>query len=540
MLLLIYTLLSSSILVTISSVAGIENELIWFSYHDTSFKSEVGYQAAIRFTPEELGSYDGFYLTAVKYYHVRELQPPNPDTGEILIYDEGTDHSPGTMITSESFSFTTAEWKTIDLVTPVEIDAAKDLWVSINWNHGGTKVDSGPTVPGKGGWIIAPEIGITEWTELSVYGLGNWFIQVGLKEPDNQPPVALAGGPYTGYTNEEILFDGSMSYDPEGSNLLYEWDFTGDGIFDWSSTENGQAPYTYTIAEEYCAILRVTDEKQASDTQSTTVIITEEELPPENSIASYVLFGIEKVEINKNTVVTSGDIGANGLGDGTIATVTLKKEVKLLDSVSTIKADYLKIRRDVEVWDLYYNTLEKHKKSIIQGVEYSPVDLPVVSPPLFPSFTHGDEDVTVEKNTISFLDEGDYQDIIVQQGGQLVFTGGVYNIQSLSVRKNSQIVFQGLTELRIELSVSIGWGCQVITDPTSGLDASDILFYVNGEDTVSDTAVTLGKDCIITGTVYAPQGTLYLKKNTIATGAFIGKNVVVGEGVVLSLESAFS
>ena len=39
--------------------------------------------------------------------------------------------------------------------------------------------------------------------------------------------------------------------------------------------------------------------------------------------------------------------------------------------------------------------------------------------------------------------------------------------------------------------------------------------------------------------IYAPNGTVWLRANTIATGAFIGKRARIGQLIELRLESAF-
>jgi len=50
---------------------------------------------------------------------------------------------------------------------------------------------------------------------------------------DNHPPIADAGGPYTGKPGELICFDGTGSYDPDSAYgdyiVSYAWDLDGDG-----------------------------------------------------------------------------------------------------------------------------------------------------------------------------------------------------------------------------------------------------------------------------------------------------------------------
>ncbi len=76
----------------------------------------------------------------------------------------------------------------------------------------------------------------------------------------NHGPIVDPGGPYTVKINVPLLFAGS-AIDPDGEIVLYEWDFEGDGAYDWSSPAAGQAEHTYPTAptKTYEAGLRVTD-----------------------------------------------------------------------------------------------------------------------------------------------------------------------------------------------------------------------------------------------------------------------------------------
>ncbi len=91
----------------------------------------------------------------------------------------------------------------------------------------------------------------------------------------NKPPVADADGPYTGYVGSAITFDGSGSYDPDGSIVSYSWNF-GDG-----HTDTGKKPtHIYTGQGTFPVTLTVTDNLGATDTDTTTATISPNQ-PPE-------------------------------------------------------------------------------------------------------------------------------------------------------------------------------------------------------------------------------------------------------------------
>ncbi len=89
----------------------------------------------------------------------------------------------------------------------------------------------------------------------------------------NGIPTAVAGGPYTGYVNESLGFDGTDSSDDE-DGLQYKWEF-GDG-----STGSGENPtHTYTQAGTYTVKLTVIDVDGLNKTDMTTATITEKDTP---------------------------------------------------------------------------------------------------------------------------------------------------------------------------------------------------------------------------------------------------------------------
>lgn len=89
-------------------------------------------------------------------------------------------------------------------------------------------------------------------------------------EPINEPPVADVGGPYLGYTNISVSFDGSTSSDPDGNDdiISYLWDF-GDGTNGTGITVG----HTFINSGNYTVKLTITDTSGLTNVSSTYVYI---------------------------------------------------------------------------------------------------------------------------------------------------------------------------------------------------------------------------------------------------------------------------
>ncbi len=89
----------------------------------------------------------------------------------------------------------------------------------------------------------------------------------------NAPPVAEAGGPYDAKTEDEITMDASVSFDPDGDTLTYEWDLDNDGGYD--DATGVTATTVFNEAGEYTIRLRVTDIFGLTDVDTATVTVSE-------------------------------------------------------------------------------------------------------------------------------------------------------------------------------------------------------------------------------------------------------------------------
>jgi parallel beta-helix repeat protein len=85
---------------------------------------------------------------------------------------------------------------------------------------------------------------------------------------NSKNPFSYCGGPYQGYVLEDLVFNGSRSFDLDGSISQYLWDF-GDG-----TTGNGSIiSHVYHSNGTYKATLTVTDDQGLTGRSSTNVTI---------------------------------------------------------------------------------------------------------------------------------------------------------------------------------------------------------------------------------------------------------------------------
>ncbi len=139
------------------------------------------FEGAIRLTPSELAGFDEWNITKIKFFH----QEIGMHSGKVKIYANGSLTSPGTLITSEPYIVTGADWHEITLSNPVIINASEDIWISVEVTHASDEyplgVDIGPAVDYKGDWL-SMDNGLT-WGELQDYGIDrNWNIWAMIEE----------------------------------------------------------------------------------------------------------------------------------------------------------------------------------------------------------------------------------------------------------------------------------------------------------------------------------------------------------------------
>ncbi|UYZ39565.1 MAG: PKD domain-containing protein [Candidatus Methanospirare jalkutatii] len=166
---------------------------------------------------------------------------------------------------------------------------------------------------------------------------------------ENQPPVAsFTYSPQHPKVNENITFNASLSYDPDGTIVEYEWDF-GDGNI--TSTTEEIIKHFYSETGIYEVTLTVTDDEGA--TNSTTKEITVQpaseaniSFNPSRSIIGVGLTAEINLILDKAQNGLSGYNITVSLSNATVAEITSVSfpDWATLHSNSTLPADSLWIK----------------------------------------------------------------------------------------------------------------------------------------------------------------------------------------------------
>lgn len=105
------------------------------------------------------------------------------------------------------------------------------------------------------------------------------------------PPVAVAGNDVIVFMWEEVTFNGSGSYDPDGLIVEYHWDF-GDG----EVADGTMVNHTYLAVGIYNVILMVIDDDGLTDSDTLVVTVLDPRPDPPNLVRA-VLTGSSREDI---------------------------------------------------------------------------------------------------------------------------------------------------------------------------------------------------------------------------------------------------
>jgi hypothetical protein len=359
-----------------------------------------------------------------------------------------------------------------------------------------------------------------------------------------------------------------------GQNLVFDVSttatFTGTVSVCFTVPSVADAPTFATLRVLHRELDVMVDKTSGSDFATHTVCADVSSLSPfaigmvVNRLSKFVAFSDEMTWLQANATVVNGDVGANGRNlrhphdsddddDRGTVTVRVGERVTMQQAGSRVVGDVVRLDDRASVYSLVYNTLKANRATIL-GSKTTAMAIPFLAMPAMHEAVAGSVNVEVAKGATKTLAAGAYRKVHVATNATLVLTGGVYQMRSLDVDASATVIFRGATEIRIATELDTDNRARLILDPAaSGLKASDVVVYVGGTDDNcghdgrdaesgdggSAAAVHVGENNVVQANIYAPRGTVRIKSQTQATGAFIGEHVRIGQNVTLRLDSAF-
>jgi hypothetical protein len=324
-------------------------------------------------------------------------------------------------------------------------------------------------------------------------------------------------------------------------------DFTGEIVAsdNCSAVTITQSPAPGTMLGLGASTVTFTVKDAVNNTATCSAVVTVSSF----KLGDFVAFSKESTQLMASVKVVTGNVGANtslpdpnGPPDDQ-EEVQIGERVQMLQPGSNVVGDTVRLRTNAQVYNVFFNEQFFSPSATILGNQVTPVSLPLVSLPALPTITPGAQDVVVPSNQTMTLVAGAYHGITISSGATLILTGGVYQIETLDIRQNAHLYFTAASEVRVNNEMDTDSGSFIGPAPSApSLQASQIIFYVAGVDDgtgLTPSAADIGQNNTILANIYAPNGTVRLRSDTIATGAFIGGHAIIGERVELHLKSAF-
>jgi PKD repeat protein len=155
-------------------------------------------------------------------------------------------------------------------------------------------------------------------------------------EPHQQLPIVKANGPYIAYTNENITFNSSGTYDPDGTIINYTWNF-GD-----KNTSYQENPiHSYSKPGNYIAFLTVVDNDSLSNSAIASVYIRKPEPKEKEQPLLTLLILIIAIIATNISVILESKRRRRNLKSNNIKKpeITNKNVLKLDDKIDKILID---------------------------------------------------------------------------------------------------------------------------------------------------------------------------------------------------------
>ena len=126
----------------------------------------------------------------------------------------------------------------------------------------------------------------------------------GISSTNKKPIADASASEKSGFVNTPLLFDGSLSSDPDGTIDEYNWDLDNDGIYEISSITT---TYSFDSIGIHKVTLKVTDNDGAIDRDTINVEISKGNNPPTKPVINGPTTGHKNIDYEYTAVSTDLD-----------------------------------------------------------------------------------------------------------------------------------------------------------------------------------------------------------------------------------------
>lgn len=198
------------------------------------------------------------------------FSPNNPAPGDWIRFDAGGSSDPDGTITSYQWTFGDGSPAQSGAITYRQFSSSGtyNVTLRVTDNNGGTGATSKNVVVG----------------------------------PVGQPPVAsFTYSPLAPQVGQQVMFDASSSFDPDGSIVSYQWDLDGDGVTD---TSGSSGTVTYISSATVNVRLTVVDNDGLSATAQQSIFVSApggpSGAPPMGSTPGIFVWGTDSWHVTVN------------------------------------------------------------------------------------------------------------------------------------------------------------------------------------------------------------------------------------------------
>ncbi|KAA3640786.1 MAG: hypothetical protein DWP92_02365, partial [Armatimonadetes bacterium] len=256
-------------------------------------------------------------------------------------------------------------------------------------------------------------------------------------------------------------------------------------------------------------------------------------------ITDFAVLGVDGVYLKQNASIVSGDVGAVNATSGPYLAGSQETTIGVgatVPGTSRVIGDSVKLKQGSTVGDVYTNDLSGD--GAVSGSVITPVSFPLdVTLPAVPIAQPGSTDFDVAQGDSLVLDTGSYGLLKARNDASVTLTGGTYEFSEWDL--GDRVTVDVLAPSQIVVAGRVDTGTNSAVTPGVGVEPFELELTVLGQNGNSGNvgatpkAAKFGIGSTVSATVWAPNGTLWLRQNAQGLGQFMGRWVTVGIGAAV-------